>query len=237
VATGGAAYCWGHNEQGQLGTGNTANSAVPVAVTGGLSFTSITTHQMVTCGIATDGTGYCWGYGDNASLGNGSKSSTNVPTPISGGLKFSSLRLGIFTACGVETGGDGYCWGSNAVGELGIGSTTPAESLLPMKVVDGHRWSVISAGVFVTCGAAADGQGFCWGGNTFGERGSGPFPAPDVSSPIPVDGGLSFQSIDADWVSCGVAAETAYCWGPGGEGGIGDGAGVDRGVPTKVAGQ
>ena len=44
-----------------------ANSSVPVAVSGGLSFTSITTHQMVTCGVTERiGSGYCWGDGDRA---------------------------------------------------------------------------------------------------------------------------------------------------------------------------
>jgi hypothetical protein len=52
-----------------------------------------------------------------------------------------------------------------------------------------------------------------------------------------VAGNLVFQSIDADWVTCGVAAEIFYCWGPGSLGSIGDGAQVDRGIPTKVAGQ
>jgi len=237
IATGGAAYCWGHNERGQHGTGNNQNSAVPAAVTGGLSFTSITTHQMVTCGIAVDGAGYCWGNGEAGNLGSGSKSSSNVPVQIKGGLKFSSLQLGVWTACGVTTDGDGYCWGWNGSGELGIGSKNPQEPLEPLKVVGGHKWKSISPGVAVTCGVATDGRGFCWGGNTFGERGDGPFPSPDVTSPVPVAGNLVFQSIDSDWVTCGVATEIFYCWGSGSEGSIGDGAQVHRGIPTKVAGQ
>src|SRR5690606_30433559 len=79
IAEGGAAYCWGHNERGQLGTGNTTSSAVPAAVSGGLEFTSITTHQMVSCGISADGAGYCWGNGAAGNLGSGSKTSSNVP--------------------------------------------------------------------------------------------------------------------------------------------------------------
>ena len=67
-------------------------------------------------------------------------------------------------------------------------------------------------------------------------QGDGPFPAPDVTSPVPVVGDLVFDAIDADWCSCGVASNAAYCWGPGAEGCIGDGAKVTRGVPTPVAG-
>lgn len=237
IATGGAAYCWGHNERGQLGTGNFANSAVPVAVSGNLNFSSITAHQIVTCGITTGGAAYCWGFGDSGNLGSGSKTSTNVPVAVTGGLSFASLRLGVWTACGVTLAGDGYCWGNNGSGELGIGSKTPSESLVPLLVVDGHKWKSISPGVLVTCGVTTDDTGFCWGGNSWGERGDGAFPSPDVTSPVPVLGNLSFQSIDADWCTCGVANGVAYCWGGGEEGCIGDGGRVNRGVPTKVAGQ
>lgn len=237
IAEGGAAYCWGHNERGQLGTGNATGSAVPVAVSGGLKFTSITTHQMVSCGIADDGAGYCWGNGSAGNLGNGSKASRNAPVQVNGGLEFSSLQLGVWTACGVTTTGEGYCWGSNGNGELGIGSKTPAEALEPLEVVGGHTWKSMAPGVMVTCGVTVEGGGFCWGGNAWGERGDGPFPAPDVTSPVPVAGDLSFQSIDADWCSCGVASNVAYCWGPGDYGCVGDGAKVNRGVPTRVAGQ
>ena len=237
IAAGGAAYCWGHNERGQLGTGVGANSAVPVPVAGGLTFSSITTHQVVSCGITNGGLAYCWGDGGMGNLGGGSNSSSNVPAPVKGGFSFASLQLGVWTACGVTTTGDGYCWGANGSGELGIGSKTPSESMEPMKVTDGHKWKSISPGVMVTCGVTTDERGFCWGGNTWGERGDGAFPAPDVTSPVPVAGDLTFQSIDADWCTCGVANGVAYCWGPGSEGCVGDGARVNRGTPTKVAGQ
>jgi alpha-tubulin suppressor-like RCC1 family protein len=237
VAEDGAAFCWGHNERGQLGTGSAAGSAVPAAVAGGLLFTTITAHQMVSCGTAADGTGYCWGNGSEGNLGTGSKSSSNVPAQVKGGLKFSSLQLGIWTACGVTNAGEGYCWGSNWTGELGIGSKTPAEALEPLKVAGGYTWKSIAPGVAVTCGVTTEGRGYCWGGNAWGERGAGPFPAPDVTSPVPVAGDLTFQSIDADWCSCGVADNVAYCWGLGKEGCIGDGGQSNRGVPTRVAGQ
>lgn len=237
IAEGGTAYCWGHNERGQLGTGNTTNSAVPVAASGGLNFVSITTHQMVSCGITTDGVGYCWGNGSEGNLGGGSRSSSNVPVAVKGGLRFSFLQLGLWTACGVTTTGEGYCWGSNGSGELGIGSKTPAEALEPFKVAGNYRWKSMAPGVAVTCGVTVDGRGLCWGGNAWGERGDGPFPASDVTAPVPVVGDLTFDSIDADWCSCGVASNVAYCWGPGSEGCIGDGAKVNRGVPTRVAGQ
>jgi alpha-tubulin suppressor-like RCC1 family protein len=38
LAIDGAAWCWGSNGSGQLGTGTLTQSLVPVAVSGGLTF-------------------------------------------------------------------------------------------------------------------------------------------------------------------------------------------------------
>ncbi len=67
----GAAYCWGVNsgsyDAGALGDGTTTDQSSPRAVTGGLTFTSLTSGFHHTCGLTANGTAYCWG--DNT-LGN-----------------------------------------------------------------------------------------------------------------------------------------------------------------------
>ena len=57
----GAVYCWGANYNGQLGNGSTTNSAIPVAVSGGLSFTAVAADGGHTCGLTSAGAAYCWG--------------------------------------------------------------------------------------------------------------------------------------------------------------------------------
>ena len=65
VTTGGAAYCWGRGEIGQLGNGATDNHAAPVAVSGDLTFASISVGGFHTCGVTTEGAAYCWGEGES----------------------------------------------------------------------------------------------------------------------------------------------------------------------------
>lgn len=61
LAEDGAAWCWGDNLQGQLGTGGTSGSAVPVRVAGGLVFRGIAAGGARSCGTTTDERLYCWG--------------------------------------------------------------------------------------------------------------------------------------------------------------------------------
>lgn len=66
VSKDGELYCWGDNRNGQLGTGGTTGSRLPVQVAGGHRFLSVTTGMYHSCGITTDHIAYCWGkgYGD-----------------------------------------------------------------------------------------------------------------------------------------------------------------------------
>ena len=79
----GKAYCWGRNNQGQLGNGTTTDSALPVAVSSGgvlsgKNATSVMPGSPYTCAIA-NGRAYCWGDNTYGQLGNGTTVDTNVP--------------------------------------------------------------------------------------------------------------------------------------------------------------
>jgi alpha-tubulin suppressor-like RCC1 family protein len=238
VASDGVAYCWGYNVGGQLGTGNNSPSWVPVPVAGGHKFKSISANIGSTCAVTTAGAAYCWG--SNIAPGDGTERGGNSPALVDGGLQFESISVGMWFVCGVTGDGDGYCWGDNGVGNLGNGSisTTGGPVTKPVKVVGGLKWKSIAAAVYLTCGVTREGVGYCWGGNSMGERGNGSFGSPDVAEPQQIAGDLKFSSISADWQACGFTTDAvAYCWGPGDYGAVGDGTLLSKNVPTKVAGQ
>jgi uncharacterized protein YjdB len=180
VTTAGAAYCWGSNDRGQLGDGSAANSSVPVAVTGGLTFTALGAGYYHTCGVVTSGAAYCWGTNQYGQLGTGSTDSSPVPVAVAGGLTFTALTAGYDYTCGLATSGRVYCWGINQYGQLGTGSTN--SSLVPVAVAGGLTFTSVTSGASHTCGLATSGGAYCWGENGYGQLGNGS----RSSSPVPV---------------------------------------------------
>jgi hypothetical protein len=128
VTTAGEAYCWGNNEYGELGDGTLTERDIPVLVSGGHNWASVTAGGHHSCGVTTAGEAYCWGTNWFGQLGDGTGAIGTwhtSPVLVSGGLSWASVDGGNEHTCGVTTAGEVYCWGNNYYAELGIG-TGPA---------------------------------------------------------------------------------------------------------------
>ncbi len=222
--SGGAVYCWGFNQLGQLGDGTFTDRLVPVLVSGGLTFTSVSAGGFYTCGLVSSGAAYCWGGGGAGELGNAADTNSAVPVPVAGGIKFRSLSAGLSHTCAVTPADQAYCWGSGFAGELGndgvpIGDTRNT----PVTVSGGLSFSTVSAGFNISCGVSTSQIGYCWG-NGEGGVGDGKFQV--EMTPTPVMDGLSFTAISAGRShSCGLVstAPGIQCWGANNSGQVGDG--------------
>lgn len=221
VATGGEAFCWGDNYDGQLGDGTLGEEVhpSPMAVAGGLRFASIESGFRHTCGVTTTGAAYCWGYNGDGELGDGTTTSRQQPVAVAGGIAFASVSASSVFSCGVATDGVAYCWGFNGDGELGDGTTTTRST--PVPVAGGLAFRTVSTGNAHACGLTTAGTIYCWGQGFAGALGDGT--RTDRTRPVLVTGGLTFTAMaTGDMHSCGIATGgDTYCWGYNIEGQLG----------------
>lgn len=125
----GAAYCWGEGRLGTLGNGSFGSgvhAVEPVAVSGGLTFASITSGWGHVCALATDGRAYCWGNNFVGQVGNGEGGRGGwgipvepQPVAVAGDHRFVAIAAGAGHTCALTGTREVWCWGSGSSGELG----------------------------------------------------------------------------------------------------------------------
>lgn len=81
VTTSGTPLCWGINTWAALGTGDTVSSALPVAVSGNLRVTHMSSG-FATCAVEQAGATFCWGENARGILGNGESGIIPAPSRV-----------------------------------------------------------------------------------------------------------------------------------------------------------
>ncbi len=238
VLDAGHLVCWGANEKGQLGIGDTKDRNAGVSVAPDRLFAEVCGGRVHGCALEV-GSGFvdCWGDGSQGQLGD-ALASSSTPRVVPLGLPATSIACGYDHSCAVLSDGTLSCWGRNSENQLGRGASTPFETT-PMRVNGGIAdWVRASASDGHTCGIRSDGSLWCWGRNESGECGLGAGAPVQVFTP-------THLGADVDWVrivlgqnaTCGLRNDDSlWCWGSNDFGDLGFPPPTGSNVPRRVEG-
>ena len=256
----GTIYCWGSNEQGQLGNGQSgedADSSVPVKVNGITDATAITTAEAHSCALHQDGTIYCWGSNEQGQLGNGQSgedADSSVPVKVNGITDATAIAAGRYHSCALHQDSTITCWGHNNWGQLGnsqiIQSSENNTSDTPVRVAGITDATAITTGRAHSCALHQTGSITCWGHNNWGQLGNGQIIQSSENNtsdtPVRVAGITDATAITTGWDhSCALHQDGAItCWGINWNGQLGNGTktpyliddSADPSVPVRVTG-
>ena len=200
-------------------TRNNRDENTPQLVTGGHSFTQLTSSDLSFCGLKANGEVWCWGSRGDCQLGNNPPSCSssppdqNTPIQVAGTVRFSQIfgrgagHGAIFNRgyCGVGRIGAGadriYCWGDGFADQLGNNSSS--DNRQPGQVADSITYVRGKSAGNAHCGLTDTNELRCWGNNSNGALGIGNFSR--INTPTIVTGGHRWIDFDpGDYTSCGL---------------------------------
>ena len=231
-------YAWGSGANGRLGDGTVVSRSSPVAVIGGFTdWIQVSAGISHSLGLRANGTAWAWGNGGNGRLGDGTAVTKSSPVSVVGGYTdWIQVNGGDSHSLGLRANGTAWAWGFNTSGELGDGTAVTKSS--PVSVIGGYTdWIQVSGGDSYNLGLRADGTAWAWGSGASGQLGDDT--AVNKSSPVSVVGGFTdwIQVSAGDFHSLGLRANgTAWAWGNGGNGRLGDDTAVTKSSPVSVIG-
>ncbi len=176
----GEVWCWGLNDDGQLGDGRTSEQeATPVKAvpeTGDMGCViGVTAGRNHTCAWTFDHKAWCWGSDYNSQLGNGSESDEDVTSPqlLDDFPEVIDMAVGDDHTCALTKTNSVYCWGSSYIGQVGT-SIERRKVHTPSEVEGIDNVDGIAAGGRHSCAWSNDehqAQIWCWGNNNDGQLG------------------------------------------------------------------
>jgi len=163
----GTVMAWGSNEQGELGTGGTAGSEIPVPVKGLSGVTAIAAGWDHSLALLSNGTVKAWGNNEAGELGTGGTTGSDVPVTVSGLSGVTAVAAGDRDSFALLSNGTVMAWGSNEFGKLGTGESSD----VPVAVKGVSGVTAIAAGEYFAVALLSNGKVVDWGYGANGELG------------------------------------------------------------------
>ena len=189
ITTDGMGYCWGENDEGQLGNGTTNSrrtTPVEVLFPSGYTPVSISAGDDFACALMDNRKVMCWGENNDGRLGQGPLATDDETTPVWVSMENSEtahfLDIGTKSACMILDSGETKCWGTNEEGQIGQGDTDIDYYSTPTEVNGSYDFVALSINSDTICAITSNAEGYCWGDNEAGQTGRGSI---DTDEPTP----------------------------------------------------
>ena len=189
ITTDGMGYCWGENDEGQLGNGTTNSrrmTPAEVLFPSGYTPVSISAGDDFACALMDNRKVMCWGENNDGRLGQGPLATDDETTPVWVSMENSEtahfLDIGTKSACMILDSGETKCWGTNEEGQIGQGDTDIDYYSTPTEVNGNYDFVALSINSDTICAITSNAEGYCWGDNEAGQTGRGSI---DTDEPTP----------------------------------------------------
>jgi YD repeat-containing protein len=246
----GEVYCWGENNNGELGQGNTTEYWAPVRVPGIGNASDVQVAENTACALLVDGTVRCWGRNDLGQCGDGSNTQRLSPVPVSGLSGVVEIAGGTEYFCAIKSDKTAWCWGYNPYGNLGDNTVTSRNSPVQVHGIDnvGMLSGAVAIGgghYYHACAVLDNGTAVCWGLDDGGQLGDDNVLSTRYYPRLVQGGHTDFaggrRKIDGGrYQSCALKTDgSAWCWGYDAQSKCGDGTPANptyNYAPAVVAG-
>ena len=188
---------------------------------------------------------YTWGRNDSGQLGqNSTNNGYSSPVQIGNVTTWGTVKGGWEkNIIGSKSDGTLWVWGTNNQGVLGLSQALPTKISSPTQI-PGTTWTSsdadkLSAGRYTAGVIKTDGTLWMWGANEHGILGQNEGvgnTSKDVSSPIQIPG-TTWKTIASGGSTFATKTDgTAWGWGRGGSGALGQNNRTNRSSPTQIPG-
>ncbi len=221
----GEVWGWGLNNGGQLGDGTKTASSKPIKafVSGAID---VCAGEYLSCALTVESgvrNARCWGfnqYGMGGAVNSGVMASATL---LRGMQHLRDLDTEDRNTCGVRMDGTVWCVGRGYYGVLNGVANTP-DSYLAVQVPGIAEAVQVAVSSDSACALKIDGTVWCWGRNSYAGMGTG-IADSDVHKPSQVATLSGVRQLAGGKLAyCAVKFDgTAWCWGTGRYGSLGDG--------------
>ena len=232
IAETGAAFCWGANDAGQLGSSTAATDGTPNQVGQGQDWLVLTAGSAHTCGVRAVGAGggslWCWGDNTNGQVGQGQPEhgvDAERPKQVGRDTTWVDVSAGRAHTCAIRLDSTLWCWGDNQSGQVAAAADV-ASLHVPERVGEQLGWEAVAAGGDSTCGVRA-GALYCWGRIV------------DSRVPTTLGASATWQAVSVGSAAarphmCAVSGDTLACMGDNRHGQLGTGSRLKQPAPTAI---